>query len=396
MSTIAAVCNPEQVAHALGAAGVDCVRHARLRLERAWPNRRGGLSASWRGEDGLWSVHGPSEPPRDARRALRKGCAVRLSELGCWAHRFPLDPSLPQLSARIEHDRDRSQASSTGSAPQVVSYKPLRRCVLRNRDGRFVKLLRPESAAEVASIYRSIASTPLLGSMEVAIPESVDTSEGLLVWPGSPGGPLLDDCTQSEIADRMQRVGFGLGRLQGIDVPWQRRHRAADELATLATWVEAAAGAFPAASKSLRITSNAIAGAAPDETGAPVVPAHRDFHDGQLLAAGERVTLLDLDTASLAAPELDVANFLAHLRLRSLQREDFRWQEAAHAFLAGRSESRAVALDSARLQWYDASTLLRLACVHAFRPFWGELSEALVSAATGRLELDCTGGGSAT
>ncbi|MDQ3989296.1 MAG: ATP-binding cassette domain-containing protein, partial [Actinomycetota bacterium] len=49
------------------------------------------------------------------------------------------------------------------------------------------------------------------------------------------------------------------------------------------------------------------------------VPAHRDLHDKQLVAVGDRVGLLDLDTLCAADPALDLANLLAHLRLRVLQ-----------------------------------------------------------------------------
>jgi hypothetical protein len=399
VSSIEAVCDPTKVARAFDVAGIRLPGSGSVSLERAWPNRKGGISASYRGGGELWSIHGPVDPPRSARRAVKEGRAFHLRELGCWAHRFPMDPVLPELSARIDRERRNSSSSASyadADLPRVASYKPLRRCVIETRDDRFVKLMRPEAVADVASIYRAIAGNPLLGSMSVALPESVDESRGTLVWRGCPGDPLLRGHAAHETVELIRRVGFGLGRLQRADLAWRRRHCASDELVTLEGWVSAASGAFPGAVPALRTAAAEISAAVPNETGVGVVPAHRDFHDGQLLAAGECVTLLDLDTACLAAPELDVANFLAHLRLRSLQFPDFQRDEACRSFLEGLSESGAGALDADRLRWYEATALLRIACVHAFRPRWARLSDDLTSAAMRRASKDLLERGSAT
>ena len=52
---------------------------------------------------------------------------------------------------------------------------------------------------------------------------------------------------------------------------------------------------------------------------AELVTAHRDLHDGQWLLGRDRPCLLDFDLLCRAEPELDSANFLAHLFLRQLQ-----------------------------------------------------------------------------
>ena len=118
------------------------------------------------------------------------------------------------------------------------------------------------------------------------------------------------------------------------------------------------------------------------------MPAHRDFHDGQVLIAEERMSLLDLDTACNAPPELDAANFLAHVALRQHEGSACGWGRIGTAFLAGHAaEAGCAALDPRRLHWYEASALLRLACVYAFRPRWGDLSSVLVREAGLRLGL---------
>jgi aminoglycoside phosphotransferase (APT) family kinase protein len=109
-------------------------------------------------------------------------------------------------------------------------------------------------------------------------------------------------------------------------------------------------------------------------------PAHRDFYDKQVLVEGDRVTFLDLDTACLAEPELDAGNFLAHLRLRSLQRSDEKIRELAGPFLEAYARRRG-RLDPRRLHWYEAGSLLRLSCVYSFRPRCRSLSVLLLKEA---------------
>jgi aminoglycoside phosphotransferase (APT) family kinase protein len=116
---------------------------------------------------------------------------------------------------------------------------------------------------------------------------------------------------------------------------------------------------------------------AADRTRASLV--HRDFYDKQILVAPAGIGLLDLDTTCLGDGEIDVANFCAHLRLRSLQWHDSAeaWAPFAARFVAVYRACRP-RTDMRRVRWYLASALLRLACLYALRPSWHALAPRLV------------------
>lgn len=103
-------------------------------------------------------------------------------------------------------------------------------------------------------------------------------------------------------------------------------------------------------------------------------PSHRDFYDKQLLVEGGRAVLIDFDTASLAPVEIDLANHVAHLRLRALQGY---WStrdagQHADAFLTAYREAGGT-WHADRFEWVLATTWLRLACVYAARLAWPDL-----------------------
>ena len=87
--------------------------------------------------------------------------------------------------------------------------------------------------------------------------------------------------------------------------------------------------------------------------------------------------LLDLDDARAGDPAVDVGNFVAHLRLRTMQYPDYRESSAGrHAFLDEYKQraNREIVEESfdERARFYEATTLLRLSGVYAPRQQWGQ------------------------
>lgn len=388
--------NPALVGAALTEAGVRCAADGSLHLDRAWPFGDAGLSAVYTDAGGRWSVHAKSgRPSRAARAALRRGDAVALPALGAWAHRLADDPELPQLAEALDPERAAARLGGwlPGDArhcePRVITYKPRRRCLVAYCNGALlVKMFRPGHAAGVANLYARVARTPQRGPLRIALPDGSCEAWAALLWRPAPGELLTARLGKPDAERYAEDVGRGLARLQDCGVVWEQRHDAAAELATLERWAGAATAAFPEPAAEIERSLRELATRAPQAGSEPLVPAHRDFHDGQVLVAADRISLLDLDTACSAPPELDAANFLAHIVLRRLERSASGWERMAAAFLAGHAaEAGKTALDPERLHWYEASALLRLACVYAFRPRWGELSTALVREAALRLGL---------
>ncbi|MGO4956731.1 hypothetical protein ACTQ49_05570 [Luteococcus sp. Sow4_B9] len=103
-----------------------------------------------------------------------------------------------------------------------------------------------------------------------------------------------------------------------------------------------------------------------------LVTAHRDLHDKQLLYSSQGLGVLDFDTVSLAAPELDLANLAAHASLREAQGL---WGQEAALVVTRAAQQVARAMDITEDRWRRAelATVARLAGVYAFRPQWRTL-----------------------
>ena len=119
-------------------------------------------------------------------------------------------------------------------------------------------------------------------------------------------------------------------------------------------------------------------------------PAHRDFYDKQVLVTPDGVTLIDFDTTCASYRELDLANFVAHLMLRSLpgyvqlDRAGEYTRRFLEAYIA-----EAGALDPARYRATLATTWLRLSAVYAMRPLWHHLSRPLTDLAARAAQTEC-------
>jgi aminoglycoside phosphotransferase (APT) family kinase protein len=95
---------------------------------------------------------------------------------------------------------------------------------------------------------------------------------------------------------------------------------------------------------------------------------HRDLHDKQLiLLPNERFGLIDLDTAAVGEPALDIANVLVHLELRVLQGllSNRQANAAAEAFIRGAAPGQET---MRRIAPYADATRLSLAGVYEFEP----------------------------
>jgi thiamine kinase-like enzyme len=102
-----------------------------------------------------------------------------------------------------------------------------------------------------------------------------------------------------------------------------------------------------------------------------MVPAHCDFYYGQLLFAGEHVSLIDLDMFAWADPALDVANFAAHIRFLSLQhlRDAHLLDSEREAFIDAYARRPPPSAGFwMRFAFYEAATYFRLLRVIVQRP----------------------------
>jgi len=317
-----------------------------LTPRRSWPERGGALAVE--------------ALTRDARVVAARvdGTASTVLDTA--------DPELPALAA-----------AAPGAT--VISHRAGRRAVLR-RPGSYLKVVRPGHAARMvgglATARDLLGTGPAVPLLPVVL--AVDDTAGCVELAELPGPTLhrllADDPTAADTL--AGRTGAALAVLQSAPGAALAVHRHREEADVLRRWTTDATAwdgtDRTAAAEQLATRLLAL----PEPTW---VPAHRDLHDKQLVAVGDRVGLLDLDTLCAADPALDIANLLAHLRLRVLQGH-------CTAAVAGRCAARLRASAGGRagaqaVVTYTAATLLRLAAVYTFRPGPADLPDRLASAA---------------
>ncbi len=359
-----------------------------LSLDRAWPWRDGGLCALYleppeRSLARAWAVVGPvaGRPPVGLRRAAASSRPRLLPSISACAWPLAADPELIAsadiLAAPRAAERLRSWLPDGPAASAVrvraLRYKPLRRLMVeyraRRADGSdwriYGKALRSRDLGRIEQIYRRLAG--VAGGPDLAAPSGVVRPWNLIVFEARPGVEL-DRLIPGPAAGRgVSLAGESLAALHTCGAPLAATHGRRREAATLDRWLDSAAPVFPELAARLRFARRALEGMAAGLAAGPPCPSHRDFHPGQLLVTREGSTILDLDTAAAAEPELDAGNFLAHLDLLELESETVAAARLSAAFCDAYERRAGRRLDSRRLLWYRAAALLRLACVHRFR-----------------------------
>lgn len=261
-----------------------------------------------------------------------------VDQVSLW--RFPSDPELPGLPVAADPAQLITVLAGLGvpgfasGAPlnlNLRTYRPCRRAVLEasTPSGRvFVRVMRP---SVVAALHERHV---LLHSAGVPVPRSWGwTADGLLVIEALPGMTLRHTLrTEGPVPDAGALTGL-LDRLPDDVMGLPRRRSWADEAAHFAQVVGSTVPDERARATDLaRAVTAGLAGMEPDR------PTHGDFHDEQLLMAGDSVGgLLDVDTAGPGRRADDLATLLAHVaasilggaahpeRLRAVSRG---WQEA--------------------------------------------------------------------
>jgi hypothetical protein len=317
---------------------------------------------------------------------------VLLEDLDALVQKFPADLMLDQLDTALDPEAVQRELADSlcrdgGAGPSwrvhILSYKPTRRCAVsyqsESGDTIFGKCLPFGVDLEQARIHREVAQairTQRLSELHVPGPQGSIPAWNMLCWRQEPGSSVHELLETSSAEESVGLAAYSLAGLHRSQADWSKTHGPLRELETLRMWVRTAALTFPEESSGLSRAEEQVRRAAAVAPEGRQVPSHRDFYDKQILIHQGRAAMLDLETASRAEPELDVANFLAHLHLRDLQNPAGESEELEPVFLDAYCRRRG-ALDWKRLTWYRASSLLRLACVYSLRPRWGWLSSAL-------------------
>ncbi len=339
--------------------GADDAGPTMLEVTRAWP--KGAETLRVEGHDPQGRLRAGEVRVEDGRPGR-----ARLTP-------FASDPRLPGLAA----------AASSG---RIVVHRHGRRAVVARAD-RYVKVVRPGRGAGVAAQARTghrLATAAGFDAPEVL--RATDDRVEMSVVPGrsmhdlgrAPGAPQLGPWEAAWRAWRDRWPALVTARPDGADDRLST-HAAADEAAVLDTWAGHVLThrAWPGDEDLLRERVDGVRRRLAESPG-PLVVAHRDLHDKQVLVDGSgTVGLLDFDTASRAEAALDLANLAVHACLRELQGL---WSTEQRAIVVAQVGGVAEALDvpARRLAAYAEATWLRLACLYAFRPAWSGLATHLL------------------
>ncbi|TQV70536.1 glycosyltransferase [Exilibacterium tricleocarpae] len=272
----------------------------------------------------------------------------------------------------------------TGSTQwRLLSYRPGRRLVILHRDADHSAVIKGYRQHKLAAaITRHQLARRLFAGTHLQVPALLhgDVPEASMVTAYHSGVTLPVSGDHEHL---YTLIGQSLRRVQDTSaVAPADLHTAGDELENLsrrAHRFRAATGALPPGWESAWQRLQTMLGSLPANHCAA---AHRDLHDRQFIVNGEELTLLDFDLLCRADVTLDVANLLAHLSLRALQKIDNATFADAHtcgrALLDG-LERYTEAGFWPRLRFYQAATFLRLALIYALRPQWADLSGHLLS-----------------
>ena len=203
-----------------------------------------------------------------------------------------------------------------------------------------------------------------------------------------PGQTLAEQFAAPQAASLARRVAAAAHKLHLAGLPAARSHTIDDELRILHERLEALAGQQPGWRERLLAIL-----AACDRLGSTVATAaprgiHRDFYPDQLLLAGERLYLLDLDLYCMGDPSLDIGNFLGHMieyALRVLG--DAAALARPQAALEGAFLALNTTASSASIQAYVTLTLARQIAISFQFPDRRAVTPALMALCEHRLAL---------
>lgn len=349
----------------------------RWSVERAWPDGSGGATVELRATGTSSAAAGLSAP------GVRAG--VFTAAAGIVLHPAGQDDRLPALA----------DLAREGT---VVSHRAGRRAVVKGT-GAFTKVVRPGRAAAVRTAHEGAGRAGFARGFELARSwaSPSDEQRGIVHF------SMLEGRTLHEIgADRTTDDAAFVAAWRAWGDAWVRVldavttpaptspaesarssqlavHGVVDEIAVVRTWAAHAQRVLPARADGIHHAQErvcaALAASAPD----PLVLAHRDLHDKQVLQApGARPSVLDLDTASRAEAALDLGNLRAHLAFRTAQGAlSPERAQSARGIIDEVAERCEVSPE--RLAAYESATALRLGCLYLFRPKWRALAQSWLS-----------------
>ena len=308
------------------------------------------------------------------------------SETGLVVVPFPLDPKLPHLPEATDLDEAtkefaRSRLIGDRGAPSikavdVLRYVSGRRCQIRyhfrGREGSGAllgKTFRDDRGRSLSRVMNQVADLfHSHANAELSAPRSPGyLPEWKMVVQQDVKGTTMNRLARSGTLEEEQLTTAGqcLAVLHNSSLQLSGQHSIEQELELLgSTHARLQRAGYSSQTREDLLKQLVQFGQSLKVT--RLCPVHRDFYDKQLLIRESRLFLIDLDTATFGCPEIDVANFVAHLRLRALQQVGLPCRNWERLFLHSYSRSASTP-NPVRFRFFLAATFFRLGCRYRLR-----------------------------
>jgi len=267
-----------------------------------------GWTVSWwtggrTGEEYLLGTTAPMPPGTPGSTTVR----VDAREVTVWRH--PADPALPGLAAACDPAAVAGWLGPEVGTLELVTYRPLRRAVLRAGRGparTYLKVVRPHTAELLHLRHQVLRAAGVPAARSVPLPDGVLLLDEL---PGRPltealavdGGRATEPGRVVELLDRLPRAAMGLPRRPA----WSERVR---------QHAAAAAAALPDRAEEVEHLGRVIEARVRSTDPGPLVPTHGDLYEANLLVDDGRIVgLLDVDALGPGHRVDDLACLLGHL-----------------------------------------------------------------------------------
>jgi len=374
-------------------------------------------------------------PTPDGDAGKPAPASALITRLGMRIHLFPHDPLLPGLTTATNPDAMKrvlgrtlpmgrtAEAHIVACRPELLRYRPMRRCTLRlhvglrrrsgaiERRALYAKLYHDGSKA--ASVYedlRLLSASPPLRAAGVVVTSPVafvPELDMILLDPlaGTPLAGLLEgrDGPDGRGLSGVVAAAGALAELHSAGHAPARRRPAAPAVEKMRRRAAAVGLVDARLRRRMEDLADALASCIEslDDWGAELETVHGDCKPSQFLISASHVAMLDFDHCGLADPAADVGDFRAALRKMSVQRR----LSAAAGRTSGRQGDRLRTLEESfveaylarrpanpsfhrRVSFYQGAGLLRKAYRAFQRSPSSPLPAALVSEAWTCLERD--------
>jgi len=328
-------------------------------------------------------------------------------------HAFPLDPVLPSLIDAADPPAMKEALHRIWQPQRLrvrrvrietLSYTPEQRAALEYevfvedkdtgapRSRRLVGKLdvRGSPARQFAGHWAVWRRT--LGRVSIAPPAGYLAVMGLTLQEFVSGVRLSDIAGAGAFLDQMRAAARAIAVVHSLNLPMRSERGLEKEMGVVKRWIGLLTGLRPARAKSLRRLGERLHSELAERM-RMTATVHADFHLANVLADGDRVTIIDWDQVARGDPMIDVGRVLASLRVSSMR---------VNGTLAGLAGAEEVFLeayldqtkdDERRARLFEAVSLL----VAAAAPFrlqrqgWEASADLMLDEAERTLQLSLNG-----